>query len=390
MSSSFAFAGKWRARLGAWDSPFTAPVPVSVQDRLIKLQSERLHGILPLLCLTIAACAVAMSLAVLGDLPWWQQLAPPAIIIGTCLAVLVYSRIQGQPKDTGAAHRTLRMTLILSTGLGLVAGLWCVNAFNETEQYYCMVAPVFIGIAALVSASCLLSVPRAAIAAIVATTTPIVIKMALYDNLGVRAMAAMLVIVGVMQSGVVLAKFRETIAMLTMQYDLNRLAESDSLTGLDNRLSFIRKLDDRLAKGATSLVALADLDGFKLINDTYGHQAGDALLSEVARRMKQLSVSAISVARLGGDEFALLFDTTAGGAQARDEITAVAAQIPLPLDLNGDVLSVGLSMGTATSPQDGYESAILLAAADRRLYLDKASRKQSHRLRAVSHTKLRS
>ncbi len=368
---------------GVVSSPFTAPVPDVIRDTLIHLQVERMHGILPLLCLTIAACAVAMTIAVLGDLPWWQQLAPPTIIVGTCLAVLARSRLIGKPIETRAAVRQLHATMLLATGLGLVAGLWCVNAFTETEKYYCMVAPVFIGIAALVSATCLLSVPRAAIVGIVATILPIVIKMALYDNLGVRAMAAMLVIVGIMQSGVVLAKFRETITMLMMQHELNRLAESDSLTGLDNRVAFIRKLDEGLAQGKSLQVVLVDLDGFKLINDTHGHQAGDAVLAEVARRMRQLLVSAVSIARLGGDEFSLLFDVTGGGAHAANEIAAIATIVPLPLVYGNDLIGVGLSVGTATSPHDGTDSITLIGAADARLYADKALRKQDNRLRVV-------
>jgi diguanylate cyclase len=362
-------------------SSFTAAVPAHIRPALIALQSERLHAVLPLLCSTIAACAVAMTTAVLGDLPAWQQFLPPAIITATCLIVLARSRARGRPLTTAAMSKELQTTFVLASGLGLVAGIWSVNAFTETEKYYCMVAPVFIGIAALVSATCLISVPRAAIAGIVATSMPIVIKMALYDNLGVRAMAAVLVIVGALQGGVVLAKFRETVSMLLLQDELNRQAQSDSLTGLDNRLSFMAKLEQRIAEGRPILVALADLDGFKAINDTYGHQAGDAVLIEVGRRMRQLAVSAVSVARLGGDEFALLFDSPA--KHAMDQINAIETAVPLPSDHGGTLLSVGMSIGTAVSPLDGTDGTALLAVADLRLYANKAARKFQH-LRAAS------
>ncbi len=370
---------RWRAHLAHWNSPFTAPVPARIRARLITLQAERLDASLPLLCLTIAACAVAMTVAVLGDLPAWQQFTPPAIIVGICLILLAQSRAGRQPVTIEATNRKLQTAPLLASGLGLVAGLWCVNAFTETEKYYCMVAPVFIGIAALVTATCLLSVPRAAIAGIIATTSPIVIKMALYDNLGVRAMAAMLVVVGVMQGSVVLAKFRETIGILSLQDELNRLAESDSLTGLDNRLAFMRKLNDRLAGNLPVLVVLGDLDGFKAVNDTHGHQAGDAVLVEVARRMERLAISALSVARLGGDEFALLFDDST----AAEEIAALVTAVALPIGFSDATLSIGLSVGTAARPADGDSAEPLLAAADRRLYDDKAARK-SLMLRAAA------
>ncbi len=334
-----------------------------------------MHAILPFLCLSIAANALAMAIAVLGDLPWWQQLAPPVIIIGSCLALLVDSRRRGTPTEPKDAKRRLQGATLVTAALGLVAGFWSVNAFTETEQYYCMVAPVFIGIGSLVSSTCMLNVPRAAIVGIAATITPILMKMMLYDNLGVRAMAIMLGIVSIMQGGVVLAKFRETVAMLSLQHRLNLAAESDSLTGLDNRFAFMRKLESALTDRHPVLVALADLDGFKQVNDQYGHQAGDLVLAEVAQRMRQMAPRAISIARLGGDEFALLFDVSNGMNLAEDALRAIQATIPLPVVNNTNLLCVGVSIGQANSSQNGQESEALLAQADRSLYVDKAARR---------------
>ena len=380
-SAIFKRSKHWNKR---WLSPFTAPVPAPVRDALTVLQAERLHAILPLLCITIAANALAMAVAVLGDLPWWQQSAPPLIIVGGCVALLVRSRVKGCPASADAAYRQLQLAPFVTAGLGLVAGLWAVNAFTETEKFYCMVAPVFIGIAALISATCLLSVPRAAIAGMITVVAPMIIKMMLYDNLGVRAMAVMMIIVTLMQSGVVQAKFRETVAMLSVQNELNILAESDSLTGLDNRLAFMRKLEAGLCAEIPTLVALVDLDGFKRVNDTYGHQAGDAVLAEIANRMRLLAASALSVARLGGDEFALLFDVSSSDAQARDEVAAIHAAVPLPLIHGTAMLSVGASFGIAASVESGQSSFALLARADECLYADKAARRQDRVDRQVA------
>jgi diguanylate cyclase len=359
-----------------WLSPFTAPVPKAVRNPLLLLQAQRMHAIIPLLCLTIAANALAMAVAVIGDLVWWQQLMPPVIIIGGCLTLLAHSRLKGRPVEPQDALSRLRGATLVAAGLGLVGGLWSVNAFTETEKYYCMVAPVFIGIGALVGATCMLNAPRAAVIGIVTTVTPIIFKMMLYDNLGVRAMAAMMAIVAAMQSGVVLAKFRETVAMLTLQHELNRAAESDSLTGLDNRLAFMRKFENAMQSGAPVLVALADLDGFKLVNDLHGHQAGDMVLSEVASRMRQLAASAVSVARLGGDEFALLFEVDKGTTHAEETINAIQATIPLPIVYNMALLSVGVSVGFATSKDVWHSGTALLAKADQHLYADKAERRE--------------
>ena len=329
-----------------------------------------------MLCLLIAANALAMALAVFGDLPWWQQLVPPAVIVGACVAVLLVWHRSGPIADAGKAARLLHGTLPVAAALGAVAGIWSVNAFSETEQYYCMVAPVFIGIAALVSATCLISAPRAAIAAMTAAVTPIVIKMMLYDNLGVRAMAVMMVLVTAMQASVVLAKFRETVRMLSYQHELDRIAVTDPLTGLKNRLAFDRELQARLSAGNRVALVLADLDGFKQVNDHSGHLAGDEILRQVAQRMQTVAPAALSIARLGGDEFALLFAASATGqVPIACDLEALRAVITQPVPFNGRMLSVGCSFGLAVSQTDVGSPDELVHAADSRLYIDKSARK---------------
>ena len=363
----------WARRAHRWNAPFTAPVPEPVAHAVIALQIQRLHAFLPMLCLIIIANTVAMGVAVLGDLPWWQQAGPPALITGACLGILAWGRkARIRALDQAAADHQLRHTTLVAAILGLVAGIWSVNAFTETERYYCMVAPVFIGIAALVSATCLISVPRAALAAMITTITPIVLKMAAYDNLGVRAMAATLVLVTAMQAGVVLAKFRETVAMLVLQHEMNRLAATDALTGLDNRLAFMRALEEALAEARPVALVLADLDGFKAANDTHGHLAGDAILIEVARRLRQLVPQALSVARLGGDEFAVLLPAaSAAGTEA------LRAAVALPIVWGESVMGIGASFGVSLAPSEALTPNGLIQLADERLYADKAARRHA-------------
>ncbi len=374
MPRSGAEAVGGRARAACWVSPFVAPVPAAVRTSLIRLQHERLHAMLPIICLVIAANAVAMSIAVLGDLPWWQQALPPALIVGTCLAVLSRRQRWTCTANVEAAHRRLRDALFVALALGAVAGIWCVNAFSEMEKYYCMTAPVFIGIAALVTASCLVSVPRAAIAGMTAAVAPIVVKMMMFPYPGIRAMAAMMVLITAMQAVLVLGRFRETVRMLVAQHDLTRLASSDALTGIDNRLAFMRALDDRIASAAPVLVAIADLNGFKAANDTYGHQAGDDILIGVARRMQAAAPSARSVARLGGDEFALLFDLPDLGDRIAAQLDAIRAAIAEPFAHGDASIAISTSLGIALSPADGTEAPELLRIADRRLYAEKRAR----------------
>ncbi len=386
MQQSVAEQKKRQNYAAGWFSPFTAPVPAPVCAPLILLQHDRLHAMLPLACLLIAVNAIAMAIAVLGDLPYWQQLAPPVIIVGGAVAMLAWRHSWSvATDDLDAAYRRLRAALFIALILGPVAALWSVNAFTETERYYCMVAPVFIGISTLVMASCLVCVPRAAIGGMATTIAPIAIKMMSYDNLGVRAMAVMLVLITVMQAALVLVRFRETVKMLTLQHELNRLAESDALTGLDNRLAFMRTIEDRMDQGKPVIVALADLNGFKAANDTHGHLIGDEILIGVAMRMTAVAVTAVSVARLGGDEFALLYDVVDGGAQAQaqTEIAAARATIALPFACSDAAVSISTSIGMARSPDDGRDALSLLREADRRLYAEKRALRPDRVLHAV-------
>ena len=228
----------WWARVVA---PFTTTVPAQVRDSITLLQYERLHALTPLMCVTIAATAIAMAMAMIGDLPWWQQIAPPAIIVSACLIRLALWR--KDPNVTPVqAWRHLKNTVLMVGGLGLVAGLWSVNAFDETDKYYCMVAPVFLCMAALVSATCLTSVPGAARAAMVMAIAPMVVCLLSYNNLGVRSIGVILVLIVALQLRLIRVKFVETEKMLILQHEITAMAESDGLTGLKNRRAFTTQL----------------------------------------------------------------------------------------------------------------------------------------------------
>jgi diguanylate cyclase (GGDEF)-like protein len=353
-------------------APFTTTVPAQVRDSLTLLQYERLHALTPLMCLTIAATAIAMAMAVIGDLPLWQQILPPAIIVVACLARLAAWRKRSNVTPVQAWEQ-LKKTVFITGGLGLVAGLWTVNAFDETDTYYCMVAPVFLCMASLVSASCLTSVPGAARAAMIMACAPMVVRLVGYDNLGVRSMGVILALIVALQLRLIRMKFIETEKMLILQHDIAELAESDGLTGLKNRRAFTAQLQAQLESGAGATVAMLDLDGFKLANDTYGHHAGDEVLISVAHRMNAVALTASCAARFGGDEFALLYGAGVSEEQVRAEVDALAAMIALPHLVGDDFVTVAASVGVAHAG-DG-DMAALLQSADRALYADKRKRK---------------
>ncbi|KLJ01933.1 EAL domain-containing protein [Luteimonas sp. FCS-9] len=155
---------------------------------------------------------------------------------------------------------------------------------------------------------------------------------------------------------------------------LYRLASLDALTELPNRAAWRACIHDALAQGTPVSVLLLDLDGFKDVNDTLGHSAGDQVLKTVAARLKAECPDALMVARLGGDEFVLLLagdDRRAASAVAGGVVRALSRPYALP----GHAFEIGASVGIALYPAHGARAEDLLGAADLALYRAKAAGK---------------
>ncbi|QGP80066.1 putative bifunctional diguanylate cyclase/phosphodiesterase [Sphingobium sp. CAP-1] len=155
-----------------------------------------------------------------------------------------------------------------------------------------------------------------------------------------------------------------------------QLARFDPLTGLPNRSHLREALDQALdgARGRTPGCAflMVDLDRFKAINDTLGHQIGDKLLSQVARRLLQVCVQGDFCGRIGGDEFAVVMPHVVDSAAVPRLASAIIGALSAPYQVDQHVLHVGASVGSALSPGDGREAEALTRSADLALYRAKA------------------
>jgi len=176
----------------------------------------------------------------------------------------------------------------------------------------------------------------------------------------------------VLQRGVPLEPLAENRALLG---ESRVHASTDPLTGLGNRRKLKRDLASRLAhigNERTLALVMLDLNGFKAVNDTFGHHAGDLVLIEIANRLSGTLRESDTAARLGGDEFVLLLPATplVGAVEAA---RALVDFIVAPMTIEGKPLAVGASIGIAVFPNHGRDVEVLLAAADSAMYEAKHS-----------------
>jgi len=162
-----------------------------------------------------------------------------------------------------------------------------------------------------------------------------------------------------------------------------QLAHQDSLTQLPNRLFFQSALQRHVAASCreASLMALMfiDLDSFKAVNDQHGHDAGDAVLREVAQRMSRVLRSHDVLCRLGGDEFGLILPELPGEVAAEQLALRLIAAVREPLHVGGQLMPIGATVGLAFCPSDETEAAQLLVAADVAMYAAKRAGKNTYR-----------
>jgi diguanylate cyclase (GGDEF)-like protein len=157
-------------------------------------------------------------------------------------------------------------------------------------------------------------------------------------------------------------------------------ARLDPLTGLANRATLNAALGGWLRAGESLAVFSLDLDRFKFVNDTLGHQIGDALLRKVAQRLSGLGSGRDVVARVGGDEFVILRPDVAGGDDAAAFAQRIVDLIGRAYALEGHMVNVGASVGFALSGEHGTEPALLLKYADLALYCAKAEGRGRYRV----------
>ena len=178
--------------------------------------------------------------------------------------------------------------------------------------------------------------------------------------------------------------FSDISAYKKLEAELEHIAHYDPLTGVPNRRLLADRMHQAISRSQRYQQPLAvcylDLDGFKPVNDRYGHNAGDRLLIEITHRLDTLLRANDTIARLGGDEFVLLLSDLAHAEEIHIIMERVLDAVNQPMIIDGNTVSVSASIGVSLSPPDEADADILLRHADQAMYRAKECCKNSYHL----------
>jgi diguanylate cyclase (GGDEF)-like protein len=364
-------------RLTALQGKLWPRVPVEVRDAYALSQYERLVGQVPLLYATLILIVLAATYGASPQIPAFVRYGLPAIV-GSVFAVrlVLWMRRPATAASADVARTLVRKARYISTAVAVVCSFWCVVSWRYAPPEVAIYFPLYMAMGALATIVCV-SISRTAVFwNILAGIAPITLVLLLSgDAMAMTAGLSIMATAGFLQV-LVRQQHDRTVELLLLQQVMRELADTDPLTGLLNRRALQNRLNAAMASavpGTGPALLLLDLDGFKPINDRHGHGAGDEVLCEVARRLREIAGEDADVCRLGGDEFAVLLSPHSH--RVADTLGfAMLAWLARPILVDGTPLRVGASLGIAQWPQDGLDLDTLFRAADRALYEAKSRR----------------
>lgn len=355
---------------------FFPPVPRQIRDDVAVLRANRVETLTPMLFLLLAATTpTAIYGGVATVHPIIRVGFPVTLAVIGLLGFLFLMHNRGRRMSPRRARRMIKEATWLSGTTGLMCSSWTVvnwlAAPPETHSYYAMV----MAMGSLATAYCLSSIRFATFVNLTIGLGPISLLMLTSGNPPEIAAGTSLVMATLFLMRMMIQQHGQLIDLLQLQRQMRELAHTDPLTGLANRREFDMRLEDEVAAagaGSRFAIALLDLDGFKPVNDRHGHAVGDALLCEVAARLRASCGDHAMVARQGGDEFAIL--APAGSPLLTTAIADhILATLAAPYRVGDQLIHVGASVGVGRWPDDGRTGRQLFDVADRALYAAKAA-----------------
>ncbi len=356
-------------------------------------QYKSVSGQAPLFYLSIISGVIAMAYVARGQAPASMTLVMPLVLV--LVDLIAFHAFTIQRNDNLASYRAtvvsrLHTIVWVALILGVVHTGWAISLFALSDEVTRGLIVILLSMSTLGAALCVLQLPVAAIFLSVSSLAPLALFLWLSGDPN-HQVSAVIVALSMVVFVYVTSRFgRDYAGMLMKQREVGAkkseaeqisrlnmiMAHRDSLTDLANRRAFLSNLNAQVEDAQSGQldglsVGILDLDGFKLINDVYGHPAGDRLLKSVGRRLTDLFYSRVFIARLGGDEFGV----TVSGERSDKDLAAlgnrICAAMQVPFDLDGRVVHLGGSVGFARWTEAGDTAEILFERADYALYSGK-------------------
>ena len=350
-------------------------IPKAIRDDFTMLRAQRVESQTPMMFLMLLATTPTAAWAGGAEVHWAVRYGMPALLAVLCvLGMLENHQSRKRRMSLRRARLLVGKTSTTSASVGLLCSAWCViNWLHSPPENHANFAMI-MAMGSLATAYCISAIRFAAILNLVIGVLPIGALMLLSGVPGEMAAATSLLLATAILVRFILQGHTMLVDLLQLQAQTRNLAQTDPLTGLANR----RLLDDQIAallrpadRNRPFKLALLDLDGFKPVNDRYGHAFGDRLLCSVADRLRDVIGEDGLVVRQGGDEFAVLIPPSSP-LMAAPLAERLLIALVRPHMLDGLPIMVGASVGVALWPADGKTADDLFHHADKALYQAKA------------------
>jgi diguanylate cyclase (GGDEF)-like protein len=369
-------------------------VPADNAD-LLKAQFEVFSKQVPLMYAIVLINAWALAFTFSQRAPDLLTIWVPTLISAVCcFRVVGWWRSGAVVPDARTAHKALMRTNQFGFILTAALVAWSLSLYPHGDAYMRGNIAFFVGITGLGVMICLQQLPSAAFIVAAVINVSFVVYFSFAGIASFFGMAINLVLVSVALLLVVTVQYRHFSAAVTTRAKLEsanhengRLANLDSLTGLSNRRHFFAQLeqDFAAAEGRRLAVGVIDLDGFKPVNDLYGHTIGDSLLYEVGQRLQSRVGSKGHIARLGGDEFALIVTDCPDDENLLELGEEICTALRTPFTLSETTVQISGSIGFSVYPELADDVHQLYERADYALYEGKETNRGHALLFSTDH-----
>jgi len=331
---------------------------------------------MPIMYAILLVNSWALAYNFIGNAPDWLALYSPLAFSVLCVVRLVgWSRAIGHEPSAESAYRAMARSSWLAIFTSPLFAIWPLLLYPYGSPYEQAHVAFYMAITVIGVIFCLMHLRSSAIVVAIVVNFIFIGFFGLSQIPAFVAMAVNILLVSIAMLAILIVYYRDFTQMVAARTENFRLANIDPLTGLPNRRHFFDRLPMSLAAcratGAALTVGVLDLDGFKSVNDLYGHSVGDELLMTVGVRLKEICADRLYVARLGGDEFAIIAED-ANKEEVLSLGNSICACLRAPFDLEEVVVEVTATVGFAFASSFASEDAReLFEQADYALYQGK-------------------